>query len=136
MKRNTNGKTPNTKKKTVPDKKEKPNPVAMKKPAKSGGSIHRVEEADVAEFSHREKVSKVKKKDIISDSGVRDDDDDGVETGGDEKDEEDSSVKWHESYTHSPHIKWKNYDVEDAEVIEVINGYYPPGQDFIEVHYC
>jgi hypothetical protein len=69
-----------------PDKEE--NPTAKKGPAKSGGTVDGIEPADKEEFENRERISKKaaeeedknrdwRKINRISDSGVRDDDDDG-----------------------------------------------------------
>jgi len=74
--------------------KKEINPIAKKGPAKRGGSIAETEEADVEEFEEREEIAKKaaeteseseeeargwRKINRISDSGVRDDDDDGAD---------------------------------------------------------
>jgi|ERR1043165_275888 hypothetical protein len=71
-----------------PDKEE--NPIAKKGPAKRGGTTEGIEPADKEEFEKRERNAKKaaeeedkskawRKINRISDSGVRDDDDDGAD---------------------------------------------------------
>ena len=78
------------------------NPIAKKGPAKRGGTVEGIAEEDKEEFEHREEIAKKaaetedadrewRKINRISDSGVRDDDDDGADANPEDTEDPDTA---------------------------------------------